>query len=67
MLVVEHLRGISYNGPVGLGCDDTKVFATFRLYWDSDQNAYFLVGGTNGPIKVLDPENVKQAVEDAKD
>ncbi len=28
--VADHLKSISYNGPVGLSCDDTKLFATFR-------------------------------------
>jgi hypothetical protein len=65
-LVADHLQKIGYNGPVGLSCDDTKLFATFRLYWDSDVEEYFLVGATDGPIKVLEPESVRWAIENAK-
>ncbi|KAF8161506.1 hypothetical protein B0H34DRAFT_767051 [Crassisporium funariophilum] len=65
-LVTEHLKALDYDGPLGLSCDDTKLFATFRLYWDSKEQSYFLVGGVSGPIRVADPENVKQAIHDAK-
>ncbi|THH21626.1 hypothetical protein EUX98_g8318 [Antrodiella citrinella] len=39
--VTEYLTALKYNGPVGLSCDDTKLFATFRLYWDADENCHF--------------------------
>ena len=65
-LVSDHLNGLDYNGPLGLSCDDTKLFATFRLYWDSKEKSYFLVGGVDGPVRVADAENVKQAIQDAK-
>lgn len=65
-LVSEHLNALDYDGPLGLSCDDTKLFATFRLYWDSKEESYFLVGGANGPLRVADAENVKQAIQDAK-
>lgn len=65
-LVNEHLNALDFDGPVGLSCDDTKLFATFRLYWDATQNSYFLVGGTDGPLRVADPDDVKQVIEEAK-
>ena len=65
-LVAEHLKALDYDGPLGLSCDDTKLFATFRLYWDSKEESYFLVGGVDGPLRVADAENVKQAIIDAK-
>ena len=65
-LVVEHLSALGYDGPVGLSCDDTKLFATFRLYWDAEQTSYFLVGGTDGPLRVADPESIKEVIEEAK-
>jgi hypothetical protein len=65
-LVVEHLNALDYDGPLGLSCDDTKLFATFCLYWDSKAKSYFLVGGVDGPLRVADAENVKQAIKDAK-
>jgi len=65
-LVTEHLNGLGYNGLLGLSCDDTKLFATFRLYWDSKEKSYFLVGGVDGPVRVADAESVKHAIQDAK-
>ncbi|KAF8167513.1 hypothetical protein B0H34DRAFT_854442 [Crassisporium funariophilum] len=65
-LVDDHLKALDYDGPLGLSCDDTKLFATFRLYWDSKEKAHFLVGGVDGPIRVADPENIKQVIRDAK-
>lgn len=65
-LVNEHLNVLNFDGPVGLSCDDTKLFATFRLYWDAEQTSYFLVGGTDGPLRVADPDDVKRVIEEAK-
>ena len=65
-LVSDHLQTLNYDGPVGLSCDDTKLFATYRLYWDSKENAYFLIGGVDGPIRVADPDNIKQVIQDVK-
>ena len=65
-LVEDHLNALDYNGPVGLSCDDTKLFATFRLYWDKEQDSYVLVGGTDGPLIITDPENVQEVIDQAK-
>lgn len=65
-LVAEHLKTINYNGPLGLSCDDTKLFSTFRLYWDSNEKSYFLVGGVDGPLRVADADSVKEAISLAK-
>ena len=65
-LVADHLQALDYDGPVALSCDDTKLFATYRLYWDSERESYFLVGGTGGPIPVADPDSVKQAIKAAQ-
>ena len=65
-LVAEHLNALDYDGPLGLSCDNTKLFATFRLYWDSNEKSYFLVRGVDGPSRVADAENVKQAIKDAR-
>jgi hypothetical protein len=65
-LVEDHLAALEYTGPVGLSCDDTKLFAALRLYWDAEKKAHFLVGGVDGPCGVVNPEQVKQVIEDAK-
>ncbi|KAJ7909891.1 hypothetical protein B0H13DRAFT_1616161 [Mycena leptocephala] len=58
-LAAEHLQALNYDGPVNLSCDDTKLFPSFRLYWDNDKKSHFLVGATDGPLRVADPDQVK--------
>ena len=43
-----------------MSCDETKLFATIQLYWDSQDNNYYLVDGVNGRILVA---NLDQAWE----
>ncbi|KAF4590802.1 hypothetical protein EYR40_009399 [Pleurotus pulmonarius] len=66
LLVSEKLKSLEYTGPVALSCDDTKLFACLRLYWDSEKQSHFLIGGTDGPLLIADPENVKMAISQAK-
>lgn len=61
-LVADHLVALNYTGPVGLSCDDTKLFSSLRLYWDSDENSYFLVGGADGPYRVPDADSVRDVI-----
>ncbi|KAJ4488981.1 hypothetical protein C8J55DRAFT_487166 [Lentinula edodes] len=53
----NHLDALSYCGPAGLSCDDTKAFKALWLYWDGTKKSYFLVGVTDGPIMVPNPES----------
>jgi hypothetical protein len=66
LLVADHLTALSYTGPVGLSCDDTKLFASLRLYWDSDAKSYFLVGGVDGPYRVPDADSVREVITQGK-
>ncbi|KAJ6618077.1 hypothetical protein B0H10DRAFT_2379381 [Mycena sp. CBHHK59/15] len=63
-LVQEHLAALKYEGPVALSCDDTKLFAGLRLYHDKIQKADFLVGGVDGPIRVVDSAAMKKILAD---
>ncbi|KAH6903462.1 hypothetical protein BKA70DRAFT_1110856 [Coprinopsis sp. MPI-PUGE-AT-0042] len=65
-LVKQHLEEISYDGPVGLACDDTKLFGNLELVHDPVKNKHFLIGGSDGPIEVLDPEQVRSVMEESK-
>lgn len=65
-LAADHLAAVGHTGPVGLSCDDTKLFSTLRLYWDSEEQSYFLVGGVGGAYRVADAEQVKQVIADGK-
>jgi hypothetical protein len=64
VLVAEQVQKLDYSGPVGFSCDDTKHFASWRLFWDSNVKTYYLVGGTAGPMQVADPEGVQAILDD---
>jgi len=64
-LVVDHLTTLAYVGPVGLSCDNTKLFSSLCLYWDAEQNVHFLIGSVDGPCHVADPDQVKAVIENA--
>ncbi|KAJ7143457.1 hypothetical protein C8R46DRAFT_1316074, partial [Mycena filopes] len=63
-LIQDQLAALKYDGPLGLSCDDTKLFPGLRLYNDKIKNADFLVGGVDGPIRVADPEAMKRILAD---
>jgi hypothetical protein len=65
-LVEDHLTVLNHTGPVGLSCDDTKLFSSIWLFWDKEKNAYFLVGGVDGPYHVADPDSVSQVISEGK-
>lgn len=61
-LVVDHLTALNHTGPVGLSCDDTKLFSSLWLFWDKEKNAYFPIGGVDGPYLVPDLDSIKQVI-----
>lgn len=63
---LSELRLLGWNGPVYLSCDDTKLLPAFRLYYDKDDKSHYLVGGTEGRLKVVDPEQVEHIVSTEK-
>ncbi|KAF9784786.1 hypothetical protein BJ322DRAFT_1196341 [Thelephora terrestris] len=65
-LAKAHLAVLDYHGPVALACDDTKLFAALRLYWDKEKKCYFLVGACSGPICVPDVDAAQEVLRDDK-
>lgn len=63
-LAKAHLAGLDYRGPVALACDDTKLFATLRLFWDKKEDSYFLIGACGGPIRVPDVDAAQEVLAD---
>jgi len=61
-LAKTHLAALDYHGPVALACDDTKLFAMLRLFWDKKEECYFLVGACGGPIRVSDVEAAQKVL-----
>lgn len=62
-LAKTHLVELNYCGPVALACDDTKLFAALRLFWNKKEESYFLVGACNGPLRVPDVDAAREALE----
>ncbi|KAF9022435.1 hypothetical protein BDZ89DRAFT_1018917 [Hymenopellis radicata] len=62
-LVVERLRMLQYDGPVALSCDDTKLLASFRPYWDEDRQSYVVLGATGEPVLLTDPSEFEAIIE----
>jgi hypothetical protein len=63
-LAKAHLAVLDYHGPVALACDDTKLFATLRLFWDKKEESYFLIGACGGPIHVPDVDAAQEVLVD---
>ena len=65
-LAQTHLQSLNYNGPVGLSCDDTKLFSALRLYWDEQEQSHFIIGSTLGPLRVTNVEDMNAILEEAR-
>ncbi|KAJ7438890.1 hypothetical protein B0H11DRAFT_2356551 [Mycena galericulata] len=65
-LVQERLKALKYNGPVALSCDDTKLMPAFRPYYDHNEEAWFILGGTGEPRRLLDPAQFESIVKSAQ-
>lgn len=59
-LVEDHLAVLNHTRPVGLSCDDTKLFSSLWLFWDKEKNTYF------GPYHVTDPDSMRQVILEGK-
>ncbi|OJT13578.1 hypothetical protein TRAPUB_9877, partial [Trametes pubescens] len=55
------------GGPVALSCDDTKLHAAWRTYYDAKQQCHFLVGGTGPPRAIADVDALKKILKEAGD
>jgi hypothetical protein len=65
-LVAEHLADLSYDRPVSLSCDDTKLHPAWCVFWDAENEAHYLIGGANEPYLVTDPAALCEIIEGAK-
>ena len=56
-LARDHLKQIDYDGPVALSCDDTKLLASFRPYFDKELDGYYVMGHVGEPLRLLEPSS----------
>ncbi|KIY43125.1 hypothetical protein FISHEDRAFT_54055 [Fistulina hepatica ATCC 64428] len=63
--VKSHLELLGcLDKPVCLQVDDTKLFSQLRMYFDAKEDAYFLVGAAEGPVRVQNPEELERLLAD---
>ncbi|KAG2145168.1 hypothetical protein DEU56DRAFT_732350 [Suillus clintonianus] len=65
-LVADHLADLSYRGPTSLCCDDTKLYSAWRIFWDAEKEAHYLIGGIGEPYLVANPDALRKIIEEAK-
>lgn len=65
-LIVQKLQQLQYSGPVALSCDDTKLLASLRPYYDPDREGYFLLGHVGQPLELLDHEAFRTVIKENK-
>ncbi|TFY61742.1 hypothetical protein EVJ58_g4317 [Rhodofomes roseus] len=66
-LAVNYTTSVHYNGPLSLSCDDTKLHATLRTYWDPEKQMHFVIGAVDGPKAVADAEELRELLSTMND
>ena len=61
--IALHLKTLKYDGPLGLACDDTQLLAALHPYYDSKADKHYLLGGTDGPLLLAEPEKVAEVIK----
>ena len=64
----KYLEDYNYpdHAPLSLSVDDTKLFPTFRPFFDRSVNKWFLVGQTGMPLEVTDIDALEDQIESAR-
>ncbi|KAL0564576.1 hypothetical protein V5O48_017469, partial [Marasmius crinis-equi] len=59
----SYLDKMSYDGPVAVSCDDTKLLAALRPYHDKANNQYYLVGAVGKPKLLGNPDEFREIID----
>jgi hypothetical protein len=62
-LVINHLKMLKYDGPLGLACDDTKLLAAFRPYYDKETDKHYVLGSTEEPMVLANPDELNSIIK----
>lgn len=66
-IIISHLKTLQWNkGPLGLSCDDTQLLAALRPYYDPREKQHYVLGGTNGPMLLADPEKFSEVLKEGQ-
>ncbi|KAF9231491.1 hypothetical protein BU15DRAFT_82327 [Melanogaster broomeanus] len=63
----SYIVALNYMGPLGLSCDDTKLYPALRTYWDANTSSYYLVGHTGDPLAIANADELHMALQTLKD
>ena len=61
-----HLKVLNYDGPLGLSCDDTQLLAALRPYYDSKTEKHYVLGGTDGPMLLAEPDKFSEILKEGQ-
>nr|GAT55878.1 predicted protein [Mycena chlorophos] len=62
-LAKDHMTAMGWAGPVAMSCDDTKLQAALRPFYDEDRESWCILGSTGSPILVANIDEFRRAVE----
>lgn len=65
-LAEEYVSALNYTGPLALICDDMKLFAALRMYYDGTSEQWFVVGGVGEPLVVADVDQLRDIITQEK-
>lgn len=54
---------LEYNGPVALSCDDMKLLAVLRPYYDRELDGYYVIGHIGEPYCIADVDAFWEVAE----
>lgn len=57
---------LNYDGPLGLSCDDTQLLAALRPYYDSKTGKHYVLGGTDGPMLLAEPDKFQEVLKEGQ-
>ncbi len=62
----EYVNALNYTSPLSLSCDDTKLFAALRMYYDGTSEQWFVVGGVGDPLAVANVDELRDIISQGK-
>lgn len=62
----EWVEKLSFKGFSAMAVDDTKLNATIRTYWDSENERWVLLGVAGEPPVVADEDALEQIIEETR-
>jgi hypothetical protein len=64
-MAAEVLKKLDYSGPLALSWDDTNLEQSLSV-WNEGNDAWTVLGGSNGPVHVTSAEAVDALFDDSQ-